>query len=48
MKKIRSMIQHWGNALHLYCRLRPLLGKRVARAISIAWEHCILYRVIYS
>ncbi len=48
MKEIRSVIQHKANALHIFCRLRPILGRRAARAVSIAWEHCVLYRVIYS
>lgn len=45
--KIRPMLQHRANSLHV-CRLRPLLGKRLAIAVSKAWERCFLYRVIYA
>lgn len=47
MKKFRSFVQHEANALHVFCRLRPLLGKPMAIAVSKAWERCLLYRVIY-
>ena len=48
MKTIRLVLQHELNGLHLYCRLRPLLGKRIAGAIAKTWEQCFLYRAIYA
>ena len=48
MKKIKSVLQHEANSLHVFCRLRPFLGKRMAIAVSKAWERCFFYRVIYA
>jgi len=48
MKKIRSALQHEANSLHLYCRLRPLLGKRTAKVFAETWEQCFLYRILYA
>jgi hypothetical protein len=48
MKKIRSTLQHEANALHIFCRLHPLLGRRMAIAVSRAWERSFLYSIIYS
>lgn len=48
MNKIRPLLQHKANALHIFCRLYPLLGKQMATAISKAWERCFLYHVLYS
>lgn len=45
---MKATLQHYLNSLHLYCRLRPLLGKRVAMAVSRSWELCFLYRLIYA
>jgi hypothetical protein len=47
MKKIRSFLQHEANSLHVFCRLRPLLGKRTAITLSKEWERCFLYHVLY-
>jgi len=48
MKPIRSFLQHELNSMHLFCKLRRLMGKRPAMAIAKAWESCLLYRFIYA
>jgi hypothetical protein len=47
-RKAKSFVQHKLNGLRLFCRLRPILGKRVAAAVTKAWERCFLYRLIYA
>lgn len=44
----RSALQHSFNCLHVYCRLRPVLGQSLARKVATCWEHSLLYRVLYS
>ena len=44
----RSALQHRFNALHLYCRLRPVLGRGLARLVATCWERTWLYRALYS
>jgi hypothetical protein len=44
----RSTLQHQLNALHLYCRLCPYLGRGLARLLASTWERTWLYRVLYS
>lgn len=48
MKVIKPMLQHELNCLHVFCRLRPIFGKRMARALAKTWERCFLYRAIYA
>ena len=44
----RSVLQHRFNALHLYCRLCPVLGRGLARLLATCWERTRLYRALYS
>ena len=44
----RSALQHRFNALHLYCRLRPVLGRSLARLVATCWERSRLYHALYS
>ena len=44
----RSALQHQFNALHLYCRLCPVLGRGLARLLATRWERSRLYRGLYS
>ena len=44
----RSTLQHRFNALNLYCKLCPYLGRRLARVLASSWEHTRLYRAMYS
>ena len=44
----RSALQHQFNALHLYCRLCPVLGRSLARLVATCWERTWLYRALYS
>lgn len=44
---MRPLLQHLLNPLHLYCRLRPVLGKRAARRVA-AWAETILRPVLYA
>jgi hypothetical protein len=43
----RSTLQHRLNSLHLYCRLRPYLGQRLARVVASSWEQTRIYRALY-
>jgi hypothetical protein len=43
----RSTLQHRYNALNLYCRLCPYLGRRLARLLASSWEHTRIYRALY-
>lgn len=40
-------IHHKFNALHIYCRLHPKVGKRKARMIARLWESTTVYRLLY-
>lgn len=43
----KKRLQHYFNAMHVYCRLRSFLPRRMAIAITKAYEnlvHPILYR----
>ena len=44
----RSALQHQFNALHLYCRLCPVLGRSLARLVATCWERSRFYRALYS
>lgn len=35
---MKAYLQHHLNVLHIYCRLAPLLGRRLARNIAATWE----------
>ena len=35
------------NALHVFCRLRPILGGMQVATVTKAWECSLLYRLIY-
>ncbi len=36
--RIKVALQHKLNPLHIYCRLRPILGKRKALTLARAYE----------
>ena len=44
---MRNWIQHNCNSLHVYCRLRPVFGKRTARMLGQFWER-MFHRSIYA
>lgn len=45
---MKAFLQHRFNVLHIYSRLCPLIGRRMARAIAMAWEHTSVYRALYA
>jgi len=45
---MKAFLQHRFNVLHVYSRLSPLLGRRLARAIATAWEQTFFYRALYA
>jgi len=46
---MKAKFQHHLNVLHVYCRLRAIVGKRAAKAIARYWENTIFYKhFIYS
>ncbi|MCK8600084.1 hypothetical protein [Desulfoferrobacter suflitae] len=45
---MKSILQHHLNVLHVYCRLCPFLGCRVARQFSQRWARTVIYRVLYA
>lgn len=48
MKALKPFLQHHLNALHCFCRLRPLIGRRLAEVLAKSWEHSPWYRLIYT
>jgi hypothetical protein len=44
--KLRNFVQHYGNALHIYCRLARWTNKVKAKRIARWWEdklHFLIY-----
>jgi hypothetical protein len=41
---ITDRIRHYLNPLHVYCRLRPIIGKHYARLLSLRYQ--TLYNLI--
>jgi hypothetical protein len=39
-------LQHYLNPLHIYCRLRPLMDKHSAMAISHAYERALFRPIV--
>jgi hypothetical protein len=44
---MKAMLQHYGNALHVYCRLCAFLPRTKAKAMANYWGHCWVYSLIY-
>lgn len=45
---MKAFLQHRFNVLHVYSRLCPLLGRRLARTVAVAWEQTFVYRALYA
>jgi hypothetical protein len=45
--KIRASLQHWFNAMHIYCKLARICSRARAQALATKWEHCSMYHLLY-
>ena len=46
---MRKFMEHYLNALHVYCRLRDVgISRKSAKKIALAYENLIAFHLLYQ
>jgi hypothetical protein len=47
IRKLRNVLHHHLNSLHVYCRLVRFMSRAMAKKVVVYWENTAVYRLMY-